>query len=67
MLNIALSILRRLKEPSTWAGVAAIASAVGVPAVTLDIGYNAIALVGGIAAVLIPEVGVSSSRDDDNG
>lgn len=46
--------LKRLKEPSSWAGLAALAVLFGVPAETANVVVQAVGAVAGAAAVLIP-------------
>nr|WP_315242843.1 hypothetical protein [uncultured Albidiferax sp.] len=47
----------RLREPSTWAGIAAIATLAGVPVNTGTLGLvqQAVVAVAGMVAVLTPE------------
>ncbi|WP_165456690.1 hypothetical protein [Aquabacterium lacunae] len=46
---------RRLREPSTVAGLSALALLAGLPPGTVDLAAQAIAGVAGLAAVLLPE------------
>lgn len=50
-------ILNRIKEPSTWAGLAVLTSFFGVPAGTLDLVHQIVVGVCGLVAVLAPESG----------
>ena len=49
------SLLKRFKEPSSWAGVATLAVLFGVPSTTADLVVQAVAAVAAAAAVLLPE------------
>lgn len=49
------AILKRLKEPSTWAGVSMLAVMFGVPASTADAVVNAIGALAAVGAILLPE------------
>ena len=54
----AISILSRIREPSTWAGVAVLLSIFGVPMLHVEIlgqAVNAVAALAAAAAVLMPE------------
>lgn len=48
-------VVKRLKEPSTLAGLGVLAVLFGVPAGTVDVVVQAAGAVLGAAAVLIPE------------
>jgi hypothetical protein len=48
-------ILARLREPSTIAGVSALAVLAGLPPGTVDAAAAAVAGVAGLVAVLLPE------------
>lgn len=48
-------ILKRLREPSTMAGLAVLATLVGMPPGTADIAVQAVAALAGLAAVMLPE------------
>lgn len=48
-------IIRRIKEPSTWAGIGVLAALFGVPVEQYTAVAQAIAAVAGAAAVLMPE------------
>jgi len=56
------AILNRLKEPSTWAGIAGVMAGVGLFGLTEDqwmqVG-GAIAAVAGVIAMLVSEKGVA--------
>lgn len=45
----------RLREPSTWAGIAALATIAGVPVTTMGLVQQAVVGVAGLVAVLVPE------------
>jgi hypothetical protein len=47
--------LKRLREPSTMAGLGAIAMLFGVPPGTLDLASQAVAGVLAVAAIVLPE------------
>ncbi|WAL84953.1 hypothetical protein OYT13_11400 [Pandoraea sp. XJJ-1] len=47
--------LQRLREPSTWAGLAALAAMFGVPTGTAQAVAQAGVALAGAAAVLLPE------------
>lgn len=47
--------LNRLREPSTLAGLAALATLAGVPAESVGLGAQAVGGVLGLLAVLVPE------------
>lgn len=51
------AFLNRLREPSTWAGLSAIAALSGMPVApgTFGLVQQAVVAVAGLAAVLIPE------------
>lgn len=54
-----LAIVKRLKEPSTWAGVSALAMLFGAPPGAVDaIGQIVVALAGA-ASILLPELGTA--------
>ena len=48
-------IISRLKEPSTWAGIGAIAVAFGLPSDIVSAVVQAIIGLAGLAAVVMPE------------
>lgn len=50
-------MLQRFREPSTWAGLSALAVVFGVPPGTADVIVQAVAAVAAAAAVLLPERG----------
>lgn len=54
-----LKFLDRAKEPSSWAGLAAVAAAVGVSAPAYDTVTTAIAGLSGLAAFLLKEKAAS--------
>ncbi|MEH0165568.1 hypothetical protein [Roseateles microcysteis] len=47
--------LKRLREPSTWAGISALGLIFGLPPGTVDLAGQVIAGVAGLVAVLAPE------------
>lgn len=49
------AFLNRLREPSTWAGIAALATLAGVPVNTMGLVQQAVVGVAGLVAVLTPE------------
>lgn len=50
-----LSILQRIKEPSTWAGIAALGVLFGLPAGTVEAVSQIVGGVAALAAIVIPE------------
>ncbi len=48
-------ILKRLREPSTMAGLAVLATIAGMPPGTADLTVQAVAALAGLAAVMLPE------------
>lgn len=50
-----LLVLSRLREPSTFAGIAALSSAFGFPDMATEAGVNLVAGIAGVAAILMPE------------
>lgn len=53
----AAAILARLREPSTMAGIAALALLAGVPPGVPEAAMQGVAAVAGLLAVLLPEGG----------
>ena len=49
------TILQRFKEPSTWAGLSALAVLFGVPPGTADLAVQAVAGVAALLSVVLPE------------
>lgn len=49
------AIFKRLKEPSTWAGIAVIVSFFGVPPGTLELVQQVVVGVAGLVAIAAPE------------
>lgn len=49
--------LQRLREPSTWAGIAALGVLFGVPAGTVEAAGQIIGGVAALAAIILPERG----------
>ena len=54
MIKIA-SILQRIREPSTWAGLAALGLLVGLPAGAVDAVGQLLGGVAALAAIALPE------------
>ncbi len=50
-------ILDRLREPSTWAGIAALGAVFGIEAVIINSVAQAVMGVAGVAAILLKEQG----------
>jgi hypothetical protein len=48
-------LLNRLREPSTWAGFAALGALFGLPAETIGLVGQVVMGVGGLAAVVLAE------------
>jgi hypothetical protein len=53
----ALNIINRLREPSTWAGVAALGLIFGLPPGTIEMLGQIVGGVAGLAAIMLPEKG----------
>ncbi len=51
----AIRILQRLREPSTWAGIAALGLVFGLPPGTVELVGQIIGGAAGLAAILLPE------------
>lgn len=51
----ALRILQRLREPSTWAGIAALGLIFGLPPGTIELVGQVVGGVAGLAAIVLPE------------
>jgi hypothetical protein len=51
----ALQIINRLREPSTWAGVAALGLIFGLPVGTIEMVGQVIGGLAGLAAIVLPE------------
>lgn len=49
------SILNRFREPSTWAGIAALATIFGAPANTVQLVQQVVVGVAGLVAIVAPE------------
>lgn len=49
------NILSRLREPSTWAGFAALGLVFGLPPGTVELVGQIVGGVAGLAAILLPE------------
>ncbi|WP_314434601.1 hypothetical protein [Massilia timonae] len=50
------NVLKRLKEPSTWAGIAGLAVLFGVDPIKANVVVEAVAAVAAGLAVLLPEL-----------
>lgn len=50
-----MNIITRIKEPSTWAGIAALGMLVGLPPGTIDAVGQLIGAAGAIGAILLKE------------
>ncbi len=51
----ALQLLRRLREPSTWAGIAALGLIFGLPPGTVEAAGQIIGGVAALGAIFMPE------------
>ena len=51
----AIAILKRLREPSTWAGIAALGLIFGLPAGTIEAVGQIIGGVAALGAIVLPE------------
>jgi hypothetical protein len=49
------TIIKRLREPSTWAGLSVLGVVFGLPPGTVELVGQVIAGVAGLAAIFIPE------------
>lgn len=49
------NFLRRLREPSTWAGISVLSALFGLPPGTIDALGQVVAGVGAIVAIALPE------------
>lgn len=54
-MNKALNLFKRLREPSTWAGIAALGLIFGLPAGTVEAAGQIIGGVAALGAILLPE------------
>lgn len=54
-MNKALSIFKRLREPSTWAGISALGLIFGLPPGTVDMVGQVVGGVAGLAAIFLTE------------
>lgn len=50
-------ILKRMREPSTWAGIAALAAVFGLPADTVNLVGQVVMGGAGLAAIVLGEKG----------
>lgn len=55
------TIINRLKEPSTWAGLSALGVIFGMPPGTVDLAVQVLGGVAGLAAVFLREKGQSNA------
>lgn len=51
----ALSIINRLREPSTWAGISVLGLVFGLPPGTFEAVGQVIGGIAGLAAIFLPE------------
>lgn len=51
------AILKRLREPSTWAGLSVLGVVFGLPPGTLELVGQVIGGAAGLAAIFLPELG----------
>lgn len=51
----ALNIIKRIREPSTWAGIAALGLIFGLPPGTIEAAGQIVGGVAALAAILLPE------------
>jgi hypothetical protein len=51
----ALQLIHRLREPSTWAGVAALGLIFGLPPGTIELVGQIVGGIAGLAAIVLPE------------
>jgi len=49
------ALFNRFREPSTWAGIAALATMFGVPTTTVSLVQQVVVGVAGIVAIVTPE------------
>ncbi|HRZ02328.1 MAG TPA: hypothetical protein P5024_12285 [Burkholderiaceae bacterium] len=61
------AILLHLREPSTWAGVAGLAVALGAPVGTVSAAVQGIIGVASLAAIVLPERGDASGSSSSSG
>lgn len=54
-MNKAIAIFKRLKEPSTWAGIAALGVIFGLPPGTIEAAGQIIGGVAALGAIFLPE------------
>lgn len=54
-MNKALAVFKRLREPSTWAGIAALGLIFGLPPGTVEAAGQIIGGVAALGAILLPE------------
>lgn len=50
-----MKVIGRLREPSTWAGISALAMLAGVPIAHVDAVSGVVAALAGAVAVFLPE------------
>lgn len=51
------AIIKRLREPSTWAGLSVLGVVFGLPPGTLELVGQVIGGAAGLAAIFLPELG----------
>lgn len=51
----AIRLIQRLREPSTWAGIAALGLIFGLPPGTIELVGQVVGGVAGLAAIILPE------------
>ena len=54
-MNATNLVIKRLKEPSTWAGLSIIAALFGVPPGTIDLIAQVVGGIAALAAIALPE------------
>lgn len=57
-------LISRLREPSTWSGLAVLFALFGVPATTIGLVQQVVGGVLGLAAILVPEKGTTAPKVD---
>lgn len=54
-MNLKAIILKRLSEPSTWAGISALGLVFGLPPGTIDLVGQVVGGIAGLVAIFAPE------------
>lgn len=54
-MNTTNLVIKRLKEPSTWAGLSILAALFGVPPGTIDLIAQVVGGIAALAAIALPE------------